>query len=237
LECSLLNEMLAAVLLPCLSASAFLGGAPLPAPAARRSSSVQLNFFENFKTGVFCAASGSIASAPVKASAMLANKEKMDAMVEFSNYALAGELAVFGIIYRYACRSDDDDFLKAFIIGAFAFSRALEAVHNVKTMWSPDMWMQLGVYFGSGCVAFGFAAFSLEFAWRNRWCRRLPTTEVFYQDYYRDFPANRPTVGGRRTDFRPDYLEDQYLRDEQRRYLRGGSRDFVGARPEEDPYY
>jgi hypothetical protein len=159
---------------------------------------------ESAKAGGIAALSGSLAAAPVKASALLASNSVISAAMskwEFSTLALAVQLALFGVVYRYAVRSDDNDRLKQFAVVAFAMCRALSSTQVYKYIWTPDMYLQLGAYFGESVLAFGWAAAALEFAWKKGYARRVPTYDImppFYRDdlpppYYGDRDALPPT--------------------------------------------
>uniref|UniRef100_A0A7S3FIC3 Uncharacterized protein n=1 Tax=Haptolina ericina TaxID=156174 RepID=A0A7S3FIC3_9EUKA len=165
--------------LACVVTPSFLPSSPpaLLVTAARRPAiaAVHLSFVENGKAGVIAALSGSLATAPVKASVLLASSNtKITPQWEYSVYAFAAQLAIFGVMYRYAVRSDDDDTLKQVIFIAFALFRAFSSM-QVSRIWTPDMWMKLGASFGESALAFGVAAATLEFVWDKGWARRRPT--------------------------------------------------------------
>lgn len=89
-----------------------------------------------------------------------------------STWTLAFQLALFGVIYRYAVRSDGDDLVKQAAVAMFALFRAL-SLTNGTTNWNADSWVQLGAYFGESALAFGTAAAALEYAWDKGWASRL----------------------------------------------------------------
>ena len=106
---------------------------------------------------------------------------------EFATDTLVVQLLLFGVVYRYAVRSDDNEQLKQGAVGAFALVRTLSSV-QVGDQCSAiplncgaplgyldwDMLLQLGAYFGESALAFGGAAFALETAWNKGWAARIP---------------------------------------------------------------
>lgn len=197
----------------CIVASAFL---PLPSsspalPAVRRAptASVQLSLaeerVESFKAGAITAVIGSMASAPVKASALLASSKASSTMFtaqwEFCTYALFVQLFLFGVCYRCIMRDDDNDMLRQGAVGAAALCRAL-SLTQVKEMWSPDMWLTIFTYFGESMLVFGVASAALEFAWNRGYAFRLPGIGLppMYGPMYDRDPFGQPM--GYRDDFR-----------------------------------
>lgn len=190
------------MLVACFVASpAFQSSAPVLAPASRRPAAALARLslepapwperVQSAKAAGIAAVSGSVASAPVKASALLASnalskgKESVSLMNEwvFCTVELGVELALFGAVYRCIVRSDDNDMLKQGAIGAFALCRALASTQILK---DTNTWMQIGTYFGESALAFSAAAAALEFAWDRGWCRRLPGIGLppyYYDDY------------------------------------------------------
>ena len=79
---------------------------------------------ESAKAGAIAAVSGSLCSAPA---ALLASTA-FTPQWEFATDALAVDLLLFGVVYRYAVRSDDNDMLKQGAVGAFALVRTLSSV-------------------------------------------------------------------------------------------------------------
>ena len=161
----------------------------LMVPAARRSATASVRLqtggdrrvfeeerIESIKAGVCSATAGSVASAPVKMSGLLSSKGMTVANAlsqwQFSTGALGIELFLFGVIYRCTVRNDDNVMLKQGCIGGFALIRALASMQVTK-LWTPEMWLQLGIYFGESFIAFAFAAAALEFAWDKGWGTRL----------------------------------------------------------------
>ena len=66
---------------------------------------------------------GSLAASPVKASALIVSNNLYQQW-QYSSVALAVQLAFFGIVYRYAVRSDDNDMLKALWVGSSCATRS-----------------------------------------------------------------------------------------------------------------
>ena len=138
---------------------------------------------ESAKAGVIAAVCGSVCSAP----AALVSTIAFTPQWEFATDALALQLALFGVVYRYAVRTDKNEQLQQGAVGAFALVRTLSSV-QVGSQCSAlplncgppigyldwDMLLQLGAYFGESALAFGGAAFALEFAWSKGWAKRLP---------------------------------------------------------------
>ena len=132
---------------------------------------------------MIAAVCGSVCSAP----AALVSTIAFTPQWEFATDALALQLALFGVVYRYAVRTDKNEQLQQGAVGAFALVRTLSSV-QVGSQCSAlplncgppigyldwDMLLQLGAYFGESALAFGGAAFALEFAWSKGWAKRLP---------------------------------------------------------------
>lgn len=123
---------------------------------------------ESIKVAGLSAFTGSIASAPVKASALYASngfvKSSALALAQWEIAVLAVQLALFGIIYRCIVRCDDNTNLRQGAVAGFALCRALASL-PVSSNWNADTWVQLGVYFGEGALAFGCAASAIEWVW------------------------------------------------------------------------
>lgn len=237
--------------LSCVVASTFLPSSSVVnvAPAARvRMPTVAMQLrresgVESAKVAAIAAFTGSVSTAPVKASAFIAGKG-MTSQFIFANYALAFQLAVFGVVYRWAVRSDNDDGLRQGMVAAFAACLAVSSTH-VKVAFSPEMWLELAGNFGLGVLGFGFAAYAIEYAYYEGWARRMPGTGAilppppYYDGQPRPFSSpgtpepfyidDRP-----RPDMlpppRPDMLPPAY-RDE--RMLPSGYRD----EPPPPPFY
>ena len=166
---------------------------PLLTPAAGRSAAAAISLqyrgyragddrvleferFESIKAAICSATSGTIASAPVKLSTLVSSKalESAPALAQWQwgIGSMGVELALFGLVYRCAVRNDDNYMLKQGAVGAFALMHSLSSTHAAK-MWSPEMWLSLGIHFGEAALAFGCAAAALEFAWDKGWGTRL----------------------------------------------------------------
>ena len=140
---------------------------------------------ESGKAGLIAALSGSLCAIPPALVATTAFTPQW----EFSTDAIALQLALFGVVYRYAVRSDGNEQLKQGVVGAFAVTRMLCSV-QVSTECSAiplncgpplgylnwDMLLQLGAYFGESAIAFGGAAFALELCWEKGWAAKIPAT-------------------------------------------------------------
>ena len=167
-------------------AHAFRAGLP-PTQKATRTTTPHLALAEeraeSGKAAAIAAIAGSICATPA---ALLASNA-FSAQWEFSTDALAVQLFLFGVVYRYATRSDDNDMLKQGAVGAFALTRTLSSVQvGAQCTALPlscgaplsyldwDMLLQLGAYFGESALAFGGAAFALEQCWDRGWASRLP---------------------------------------------------------------
>lgn len=131
---------------------------------------------ESVKAGGIASLTGTMASAPVKASAVLATlpvKATALASWQISTCVFAVQLFLFGIVYRCTVRCDDNDALRQGAVGAAALCRAL-GLMQTNNAWTGDRWLQLGLSFGESALAFGVAAAALEFAWDKGYGRRLP---------------------------------------------------------------
>jgi len=222
-------------------ASALLPSPTLPVltPVARplAAASVQLNLaeerIESVKAFGIAGIMGTLASAPVRASELLASNAfaKAGTLAEwqFTTGVFAVELALFGVVYRCIVRDDDNDMLKQGAVGAAALCRALSSSHWVSSMSASKMWLELAVFFGEGVLAFGCAAAALEFAWDRGIAYRLggiglPSTygyglfDAFYDD---SMPVNR---NARRLPppSTPDIFPRNNYRGESPRFYRSG---------------
>ena len=79
---------------------------------------------ESGKAGAIAALTGSLCSAPA---ALLASTA-FTPQWEFATDTLVVQLLLFGVVYRYAVRSDDNEQLKQGAVGAFALVRTLSSV-------------------------------------------------------------------------------------------------------------
>jgi len=223
-----------------LVASALLPSPTLPmlTPVARplAASSVQLNLaeerIESVKACGIAGLMGTLASAPVRASELLASNAfaKAGTLAEwqFTTGVFAVELALFGVVYRCIVRDDDNDMLKQGAVGAAALCRALSSSHWVASMPASKMWLELAVYFGEGVLAFGCAAAALEFAWDRGIAYRLggiglPPTYGFFDNFYDEpLSMNRNPVRRLPPPSSPDLFPRNNYRGEAPRYYRSG---------------
>jgi len=151
------------------------------------------------------------------------------AKMAFGTTTLAVQLALFGVIYRYAARSDSSDKVNFVTMFGFALCRALACIPQE---FSSDTWLQLGVYFGESALAFGAAACAVEYAWDRGWCRPLWYLDPYGYEESFDGRGGFPPRGG---DFygrvRPTNL-NAYGPGPRERELYGPprDRDFYGPR-------
>lgn len=138
---------------------------------------------ESGKAAVLSAVAGSIATLP----AALLAPDAFSPQWEFATDALGVQLFLFGVVYRYAVRSDDNDMLKQGAAGAFAVGRTLSSVKVPATCsalplscgpplgyLSWDMIYQLAFFGIESALAFGGAAFALELAFDRGLVGRIP---------------------------------------------------------------
>eukprot|EP00967_Tisochrysis_lutea_P067414 scaffold88030_cov30-Tisochrysis_lutea.AAC.1 len=138
---------------------------------------------ESAKAGGVSLLAGSLSSVPLA----LVSPQAFGAQWELAHDGLAVMLLLFGVVYRYAVREDDNDMLKQGVVGAFAVTRALaelraspECTALPLSCGSPlgyaDWQMIANGAFGvlEALVAFGGAAFVLEMGFRKGVLRRLP---------------------------------------------------------------
>merc|ERR1719305_632362 len=112
---------------------AFVPAPMLPSlsPVAVRAPAVQLKLpseeiKEGFKTGMIAAAGGSFISVPMMASRILATHGSLQKW-EWATASLFIELVMFGGVFRFANRWDDNDTLKQILVVAFSVFRAFSA--------------------------------------------------------------------------------------------------------------
>ena len=222
--------------------------APLLVPTARftaRTAPLSLSLRDERKeSGKVCAISaitGSLAAAPVKLSTLYASNAFVKGSTlgqwEFSITVLILQLALFGVVYRAAVRCDDNDNLKQGAVGAAALCRALSSL-PVSNSWTPETWLQLGVFFGEGALAFGCAATAIEFAWDKGWARPLQgVAPVLYEED--DFFQQRGYYDQRNNDNRNSYYPRDGTRDGSRNVRSEqvplGSRLLPGSRGGNNP--
>ena len=138
---------------------------------------------QSAKVGVAATLAGAIADAPI---ALLTQTQAFQPQWEFDHDALALTLALFGVVYRYAVRNDDNPMLKQGVVGAFVLTRALSAL-TVSPQCTAlplscglplgyldwKMIAQLTLTSVESAIAFGVAALALEFGFDKGWLRRL----------------------------------------------------------------
>ena len=84
---------------------------------------------ESVKAAVVSTVAGSFANAPFSVmGGLLFDGGRLTPTWEFSNDALALQLFLFGVVYRYAVRTDENPNLKQGVVGAFAVSRVLNTI-------------------------------------------------------------------------------------------------------------
>jgi hypothetical protein len=84
---------------------------------------------ESVKAAVVSTVAGSFANAPFSVmGGLLFDGGRLTPTWEFSNDALALQLFLFGVVYRYAVRTDENPNLKQGVVGAFAVSRVLNMI-------------------------------------------------------------------------------------------------------------
>ena len=119
-----LHAMLALLLAHVSTSEAFCGCAPTHC-AHRRAPPPLLALAEerteSAKAGAIAAVAGSLCATP----AALVASTAFTPQWEFATDVLAVQLLLFGVVYRYAVRSDDNEMLKQGAVGAFALVRTL----------------------------------------------------------------------------------------------------------------
>jgi len=136
------------------------------------------------KAAVASAVAGSVAALPVAVAAGALSG--FTPQWELSHDVLAVQLALFGVVYRYAARMDDSEMLKQGVVGAFAVTRATAALQASASCTSLPLscgaplgylsWAMLGQLVGVGAeslLAFGGAALALEYACERGWLSKL----------------------------------------------------------------
>ena len=137
---------------------------------------------ESAKTGVAGALAASVASVPVGFLLHLGDV----AQWEFDTDQLALMGGLFGLVYRYAVREDENPMLRQGVVGAFALTRALsrvtvsDACLAVPLRCGPplsyldwDMLFQLGAGVVESGIAFGAAAYVVDYGAERGWLQRF----------------------------------------------------------------
>ena len=138
------------------------------------------------KAAGLSAIAGSVIHAPIAVSGAIILGRGFTGDWEFSVDMLAVSLALFGVVYRYAIRSDPNPNLKQGVVGAFAITRAVNLVHIPSTCTSLplncgaplgylsyDTIGQLLLALGPSLLAYGAAALALEKAFEKQWISKM----------------------------------------------------------------
>ena len=145
---------------------------------------------ESGKAAVLSAVAGSLVAAPLELIApdMFGIAPAFSPQWEFATDGLALELFLFGVVYRYAVRSDsDNDMLKMGAAGAFIVMRTLSSAQVGSQCTALPLncgaplgyldWSLIGqlAYLGiASALAFGGAAVALELAFDKGLVGRIP---------------------------------------------------------------
>ena len=145
---------------------------------------------ESGKAAVLSAVAGSLVAAPLELIApdMFGIAPAFSPQWEFATDGLALELFLFGVVYRYAVRSDsDNDMLKMGAAGAFIVMRTLSSAQVGSQCTALPLncgaplgyldWSLIGqlAYLGiASALAFGGAAVALELAFDKGFVGRIP---------------------------------------------------------------
>ena len=140
---------------------------------------------ESVKTAVVSGVVTSVAGAP--ADVVLHAGFLPQAEFNVDQLSLMG--AVFGLVYRYAVREDDDDQLRMGVVGAFALTRALSSVTVSETCsYAPlrcgpplgyldyHMAYQLLSALAESGIAFYAAAAAIDWAAQRNYLKRVTAT-------------------------------------------------------------
>jgi len=180
-----------------MALSAFLPSPAMPllAPAAARSSAASVRMqipreerSQSAKAGAVAALGGSVVSGLFTLSALVSCKTFTLSQWGLSTGELAVELFFFGLLYRLAVREDDNDELKQTVVVAFALFRAVSAT-QVGSKITSDTWLQVWAHFGESILAFGGAAFALDYVWKRG--RAFPCPPELPPSYDWDFDRFR----------------------------------------------
>ena len=137
---------------------------------------------ESAKTAVAGGIASSVAAAPIGLLIHVDNVPQWEFNID--QLSLMG--ALFGLVYRYAVREDNNPQLRQGVVGAFALTRALSAV-RVSDTCSPiplscgaplsyldyGMLWQLGTGLVESGVAFAAAAFFIDYGSEKGYLRRF----------------------------------------------------------------
>lgn len=121
---------------------------------------------ESAKTGVAGALAASVASVPVGFLAHLGDV----AQWEFDTDQLALMGGLFGLVYRYAVREDENPMLRQGVVGALAVPLRCGPPLSYLD-W--DMLFQLGAGVVESGIAFGAAAYAVDYGAERGWLQRF----------------------------------------------------------------
>jgi len=137
---------------------------------------------ESVKAAVVSTLAGSLANAPFSVfGGLIFDGGRLTPTWEFNNDALALQLFLFGVVYRYAVRTDENPNLKQGVVGAFAVSRVLNQIRIDDTICS-SLPLNCGAPFGyvswsmiqqallaglPSLLAFGISAYVLDSSFKR----------------------------------------------------------------------
>ena len=152
------------------------------------------------KAAVFSAVAGSVAALP--AALVGGAVSGFTPQWELSHDVLALQLALFGVVYRYAAREDESEMLKQGVVGAFAVTRASAATQASASCTALPLscgapigyasWEMIAQGAGVGAeslLAFGGSALALEYACSRGWLSKLAGELPSEEDDAADAPA------------------------------------------------
>lgn len=137
----------------------------------------EINKIESIKSGVFSAVGGSLATIPFFFTVSDSSTGgKIEVLANFAAVAVCSFL--FGVVYRYAVRSDKGNSqLKGGVVGAFGLVRGLSLAQGIveagsagfTTMPGMDVLGHAAISMGQSMILFGFCSVALEFASSKNW--------------------------------------------------------------------
>ena len=152
------------------------------------------------KAAVFSAVAGSVAALP--AALVGGAVGGFTPQWELSHDVLALQLALFGVVYRYAAREDESEMLKQGVVGAFAVTRASAGTQASASCTALPLscgapigyasWEMIAQGAGVGAeslLAFGGSALALEYACSRGWLSKLAGELPSEEDDAADAPA------------------------------------------------
>lgn len=140
---------------------------------SRRENQQQIDRIESVKAGVFSAAGGCLATLPVSVASGTSNSTFL-----FNLGVVAICSFLFGVVYRYAVRSDPGNSqLKGGVVGAFGLVRGLSLAQVLLQQGSNgfanfpgvDTIGEAAINMGQSMILFGFCSAILEFASSKSW--------------------------------------------------------------------